>query len=286
MNPRDDPEPGISHYAMLCMGALTLMVAALILRRPDVWVMFPALLGALALVFRWRAGPVIVLLAVIVLQVSWWIRTDPGRLFLYTLAWLRWWVAGREWWRISLRSSGPAWRGTLPVSDVLLALSLLAYAAGQYRLQGLVGRLFPPDPRRRRAAARKGKARKQRFEESLRRSPEWATMGEVVALLAVLAVCGVLAALFWAWLMGQETNLELDDPVWRGILVLWLLGGGVLIAAGGLRYLTWRRMTPAEAQLYLQDLLWQQTRREQRRLNRWLAWAWLRRRRHEEKESS
>jgi hypothetical protein len=32
-------------------------------------------------------------------------------------------------------------------------------------------------------------------------------------------------------------------------------------------------MSPEEAALYLQDELWRQTRREQARLNRWLAWA-------------
>ena len=104
-------------------------------------------------------------------------------------------------------------------------------------------------------------------------------------MLVGLAICSVLAAVMWSWLSGQETTLELDDAVWRGILVLWLLGGGVLIVAAGLRYLALRQMTRAEAQLYLQDLLWQQTRREQRRLNRWLAWSWLGRRRREENEA-
>jgi hypothetical protein len=60
----------------------------------------------------------------------------------------------------------------------------------------------------------------------------------------------------------------------------------VLAVAALLRYLALRRMTPPEAGLYLQDVLWRETRREQRRLNRWLAWAWLRRRRREEREQS
>ncbi|MFI4982666.1 MAG: hypothetical protein ACHQIO_20125 [Nevskiales bacterium] len=286
MSPPADQHPGISRYSLLGMIALTLMIVALLLRRPDAWALFPALLGALALTFRWRAGPVIVLLAVILLLLAWRMRTDPGRLVLYSILWVRWWAADFDWWRISLRRGGPPWQGVLPFSDLLLALSLLAYAAGQYRLQGLTVRLFPPDWRRRRAAARQGPAQKQRYAELLRRPPQWVTIREFGILLAALAICGVLTSLLWTWLLGQETNLELDDPVWRGILVLWLLGGGLLIVAGGLRYLALRRMTPAEAQLYLQDLLWQQTRREQRRLNRWLAWAWLSRRRREEKEQS
>ena len=103
-------------------------------------------------------------------------------------------------------------------------------------------------------------------------------------LLVALAACAVGAALFWSWLQGQETDLVILDTAWQGILVLWLLGGAVLAAASVLRYLALRRMTPAEAELYLQDVLWRETRGEQRRLNRWLAWAWLRRRRREEKE--
>ena len=43
-----------------------------------------------------------------------------------------------------------------------------------------------------------------------------------------------------------------------------------------------RQMTAAEGELSLQDTLWRETRREQRRLNRWLAWAELRRRRKEQ----
>jgi len=268
------------------MGALTLMVMALVMRRLDAWALFPALLGALGLAFRWRAAPVIVLLSVIVLLLSWWMHTDPGRLILFAILWVRWWMSDWAWWRIPFRHSGPAWQGVLPLSDLLLSLSLLVYAAGQYRLQGLLVRLFPADARLRRSAARQGWAQKQQFDESLRRSPHWVTTREIAELLVKLAIVAVLASLFWAWLLVQETDLELDDAVWRGILVLWLLGGGLLAIAGGLRYLALRQLTRPEARLLLQDIVWRETRREQRRLSRWLAWAWIKRRRREEKEQS
>ena len=62
-----------------------------------------------------------------------------------------------------------------------------------------------------------------------------------------------------------------------------LLGGlGLFVAVGVTRYWIWRRMTLAEATLFLQDVQWQETRGEQRRLNRWLAWARLRQGRREE----
>jgi len=41
-------------------------------------------------------------------------------------------------------------------------------------------------------------------------------------------------------------------------------------------------MRPEEAALFLQDTLWRETSREQRRINRWIAWA---RRRQRGKEN-
>jgi hypothetical protein len=269
-----DQHPGARAYALLCLGALSGMVLALVQRRPDAWALFPGLVGGLALLFRWRGGPLFVLLAVVVLLWSWWVGFNPGWLVLAVVTWVRRWLLAQPVGGFRLPPGGrqPS-RAVLPVSDVLLAISLLAYAAGHYRLQGLLVRLFPPDPRRRREAARC-------------RSPGLVTAREVVGLLLALPACGGLAYLFWSWLRGQETELEILDSAWQGVLVLWLLGGGVLAAAGLLRYLALRRMTPAEAAQYLQDVLWRETHREQRRLNRWLAWAWLRRGRREGGEQS
>jgi hypothetical protein len=281
-----DQHAAVRDYMLVGLGALTVMVVALALRRADPWVVFPAFLGALALRFRWRSGPVIVLLAVMMLLGSWWLRT--------TLAWLLA-SAGLWLWRLLHgylvrprlhRTELAPPQGVLPVSDLLLAASVLTYAVAQYRLQGLVVRLFPPDPRQARAAAQRGKAEAREFRESLCRPPGSVTTRELVLLPMALAACAGLAYLAWSWLRGQTTDLPIVDSAWRGILALWLLGGGVLVAAGLLRYLALRRMTREEAALYLQDVLWRETRREQRRLNRWLAWAWLGRRRREEKEPS
>jgi hypothetical protein len=274
-----DQHAAVRDYGLVCMGALTLLVAGLVLRRPDPWVLLPALLGALGLLFRWRAGPVIVLLAVLLVLGSWWVGTSPGRMLTYALAFVVW-LAGRLRGRLPVWRPGPESRDVIPVSDFLVTVSVLAYTAGQYRLQGLTRRLFPVVRLRRAPEAAK------KEEEVARRSPELVTGREVGGMLAGGAACGVGAALFWDWLQGQETELVILDTAWQGILVLWLVGGAVLLIAAGLRYLALRRMTRAEAQLFLQDVLWRETRGEQRRLNRWLAWAWLRRRRREEREQS
>ena len=272
-----DQHPGARAYALLCLAALAVMVMALVLRRPDPWALLPALVGGLALLFRWRGGPLLVLLAVVVLLWTWWRGINPGWLVFALVTWVRR-LLFAEWvghLRLPVPNRQPP-RAILPLSDLLLALSLLAYAAGHYRLQGLVLRLFPPDPRRRREPS----------PPTPRRAPRLVTAQEIAGMLVALAACGGLAYLFWSWLRGRETDLEVPDAVWQGILVLWLLGGGVLAVAGLLRYLALRRLTAPEASLFLQDVLWRETRGEQRRLNRWLAWAWLRRQRREQGEPS
>ncbi|HKI35340.1 MAG TPA: hypothetical protein VKA46_26010 [Gemmataceae bacterium] len=281
-----DQHPAVRDHVFVCMGALALMLVALVLRRPDPWALFPPFIGALGLLFRWRAAPVMVLLAIVLLLFSWWHATNPGRIVFYALFLVKFWLFGLGPTRPPSWGAGRPWREILPFSDLLLAVSLLAYAAGQYRLQGLTVRLFPSDPRQGRAAARRGSAEATKVKEALRRSPDLVSRREIVVLLLALPACGGLASLFWAWLSGRRTQFLIADEAWQGMLVLWLLGGGVLAAAAVLRYLALRRMTPAEAAMYLQDVLWRETRGEQRLLNRWLAWAWLRRRRREEKEQS
>jgi len=69
----------------------------------------------------------------------------------------------------------------------------------------------------------------------------------------------------------------------HGIVLAWLLILGVLAASGLLSYVGQRRLREREARLYLQDIFWQENGSEQRRLNRWLAWAKLRQRRKEKR---
>jgi hypothetical protein len=277
-----DPHPAVRDYGLVCVGSLTVMVLALVLRRPDGWALLPAVLGALGLAFRWRAAPLIVLLGLLVVLWSWWIGTDPGRLFLYALGWGGAWLLGWWSWHVPLVRTGPPSGNALPLADLLLAFSVLGYAAAQYRLQGLTVGLFPADARQ----PRRGRKGVIRDTESSCRSPERVTAREIVVILEALAACAGVASLLWLWLQRQTTELKIADTTWHGLVVLWLVGGSVLTVAGVLRYLAARRMTASESALYLQDVLWRETAREQRLVNRWLAWAWLRRRRREEKRQS
>ena len=82
---------------------------------------------------------------------------------------------------------------------------------------------------------------------------------------------------------GSRLFLDLPAPVWRAMLLAWGLGVVLIVGGGLIHYLGWRRMSPPEAALFLQDTLWRETCREQRLVGRWLARMRLRRRRKEKR---
>ncbi len=232
-----DDHPGVRAYTLVCTGALALLAVALVLRRADAWAFFPSVLGGFALVFRWRAGPLLVLLAVVLLLWGWWLGTDPGWLGLAALAWVRRWWLGRWWAYRGLERDHLPSREAMALADLLLALSVAVYTAGHYRLQGLLVRVFPPQQRPKRQATAGAAAVRQPVVPPPRRSPEFVTARELVLLLLALPTCCGLASLFSLWLQQQTTDLPILDSAWQGILMLWLVGGGVLAAAALLRYL-------------------------------------------------
>jgi hypothetical protein len=94
-----------------------------------------------------------------------------------------------------------------------------------------------------------------------------------------LPVWAILGQLSLRWLPQERGNtFAYPSPAWSAIVLAWALGLGIMTAVGVLAYLGRTLMTQREARLFLQDTLWRETRREQSRVNYWLAWAWLRRR--------
>jgi hypothetical protein len=160
----------------------------------------------------------------------------------------------------------------LDVADLLLCVATLTYIAGHYRLHGLWFNIFPYDPRQREKTAPSGQARS---EQSL-------APAELIWLLLPLPLFA-FAAEWFTLLLRQHWNLVGLPPRWRQFLAFsWLLLVTMFVAAHFFRY--WRRlqMDRATAQLLLQDILWHETRGEQRRLNRWVAWRKVKH--HEENE--
>jgi hypothetical protein len=252
------------------MASLVVMTAGLMLRRGDLWMLGPMFLGGVSLLFRWRLGPIIVLFALVLLYGSWWLGVSPLQ-----LAWnktfgliLSGFLRGR--WLLDQRPFYVA-REPRPVSDLLMTLGYLSFAAGNYRLLGMTVRIFPLDPRRRLTPSPD------------RRPPLPLARGEVIGFVVALLGCITLAVVLESWSGDRDVPWNLSDESWQLLLLLWVLAVVVIVSAGVLRTLAAHRITRDEAIVLLQDIFWTETRGEQRRLNRWLTWSWLQRRRREDR---
>jgi hypothetical protein len=239
--------PAVRGYSLVCLLALLTLTVLVTDRGLGWWGLMPVLLGAAALLFRWSVGPPLVLLALAVLLSA------------------------------QARFRRPGLPGPPLAADLGVCLAVLAYASGQYRLLALTRHVLPPDTRRR-ALPGQGPAA---ADEGPRRSPGSVGPWELPALLLTLPVWALGAAVFWFRLELEEPLEDLPVEVWRALLLAWAFGLGLAVTAAGLGYVGMGQATRAEARVFLQDLAWRETRKEQARLNRWLVWARLRRQRKE-----
>lgn len=241
-------EPGVVYYLVVSLSSLAVVFLVLEERGMEGWGLVPALVGLLGVVSRRGGAPLLLLLALGVC-----LSLEGTRWMLFT-------------------------RGTLVrVPDFLLSAAVLAYLAACYRLQGLLSGIVPAEP----ALDRKGPKSADEIPAP-RRSAELVSPPEVGRLLLTLPLWAALAQVCWNVLPTQWGNPGLRPSLWRVMLWSWMIGGLVLAAATALAAWRWYRLSPAEANLYLQDVVWQETRGEQRRLNRWRQWARRRQARREE----
>jgi hypothetical protein len=166
-------------------------------------------------------------------------------------------------WLVGWRPS--RWAPPL-AAELALGAAVLAYVLAQYRLFGLTLAVYPPDPRR---PAQKPPPR------DAGRVPA----REVSAALVTVVAAAVGAVFVWEVVGGVAAPWNIPPRTWRVGLLAWVLATGLVLLASVLGYLGWRRLSAAEASLYVRDVLWYETRREQRRINRWRAWALRRRER-------
>lgn len=249
-------EPGISHYAVLSIGALIVIFLVLGQRGFGSWALFPVTVGLIGVATCWSSAPVMVLLTV------------AGCLHVQHRSFL-----------------GLARPRNLWMTDLILCGAALGYVMAHYRLQSLTATIFPVDPRRRLTQKRRGRKVARQPAEIVRhkRSPALVTTREIGWFVLSLPVWAVLAQFFWLSMPSQQGNPGLPPALWRGVVLAWLIGLGLYLAASFLGYWRRRAMTLEQATLFLQDEWWQETRGEERRINRWLAWARLRRQRRKEK---
>jgi hypothetical protein len=247
-----------ANYQMVCLSALAVLFFVLLRRNMAPWNCLPVAVGLLGVWQRWRLGPFLTLTTLAIL-----------------LIWLEPWGDAR--W-VGYRPTR-----TFRLQDWFLCVAVLAYFSAHYRLQSLTYSIFPTD-RRRHVEPDVGPGPGAPLAPGTgRRDSRLAMPVEILWLLMALPICALLAQILWKLLPERSNIFDVRPRVWQGIVTGWFLALGLFVAHALLRYGGWRRQSPRAARLQLLDTLWQETRREQRSLNHWLAWARLRRKRTKER---
>lgn len=286
--PRTDAlAPGTRFYTIVCMVSALVLAVPLLARGVGTGALLPALAGVLLPLARWRAGPLLLIFSFL-----WLVQADRlglgpmqflGRLLRHLLS------------LFIVMPPGPGFHDNpLPklarpelMLDVFLVGAIVVYVAAYYRLLGVTRAIFPIDRQRRGPSPGLKSSGVPKFGPILepKRSASLIDSRELGKLVPAGIIATVLAQYLLLWLQKRSArndlaphlpfglNVQIRDNVWHLLLLLGFLGGGLIVVTSLLGYLGLRRQTPAEAALYLQDQLWRQTRREQARLNRWLAWA-------------
>lgn len=196
---------------------------------------------------------------------------SPGR--IYPILLLAGLAATQLFHQFGARRLGIPWSGGragLQVEDVFLCLCVLGYVMAHYRWQAVAHNIVPLDRRRREWPddwpVRGGPM------VPLRRPADQVTRKEISLLVVALPIWAMVGQVFWIWLRDPSDLQGLRLGPARLVLATWLLGMTSLLATTLL--VAWRRRqdSPEIAALALQDILWKETRREQRRISRWLAW--------------
>jgi hypothetical protein len=281
-------------YTLLCTAALLLLGLPLFLRGLGEWSLFPVLVGLLALVLRWRSGPVLVLLALFWLSLADRTGVSPAQLVRYLFYLLARFLSAASFrWPLRRDHAWMRLQDTNPLLDLTLAAAMVMYVAAHYRLMGLTHGLFPADPR----------LTKKRRKPPMRPAPLPPAPGarthvpslsrELAGLLVGMTASLVVAFLVWQIVLVRDPDLDLYElfqqglytsiplNIWRIIVLVWILALVLFLAWGLLGLLRQHQMSPVEARMFLQDKAWRETRREQSRGQRWLTWATLRERRQE-----
>ncbi len=249
--PPDLPPVQPQNYQVLCGIALAAMFLVLLQQGLMLFGLAALLLGSAAVLLRARLSPLLVLLVVV--------GGELTRQYLFPALQLR---------------------GALDVEDVVLCAATLAYVAGHYRLIALWSNILPPDPRQRYHKDAHAVVPLRRLGKIARQHRPAGQMsrGELASFVLQLPLFALLAQGVWM-IVGARRALHEFSPRWMQFLQLaWGLALAVFLASQLFR--VWRlvSMDRMTAQVLLQDELWQETRGEQRRIGRWLAWFKVRRR--------
>jgi hypothetical protein len=267
VDPWSDPAARV--YLIFGLVAAVALGLALMQYSDEIWTVAPTLIAVAGLLFRWLSAPVFVVLGVAM-----------------TLL-------------VSQRHFAVE---HLPLSDGLLAGSVVAVMLAHFRLLSITTTMFPHDPRRTLSAKRQprparswfrdmlmvvtvvpyivhvlrkknrsltGVAKPERRKGSLAKD-EWARA------VGVVIGCSAVGVLLWAATDWIPPPLLTIREQWRLGLAAWFTLLPILVVAVVIGYYTARRRTFIEARMILTDELWRETRGDQRRMARWINRARLR----------
>jgi hypothetical protein len=159
------------------------------------------------------------------------------------------------WRRLRLPYVAPLQR--ISLADLVLAMGVLGYVLAHYRMQGLMLNIVPRDPRLRigpRRWLRRAKVLSHRRRAGL------VTPVEIGWFLLTLPLWAFLGQLLWMVLAPPRIMVGLAPGPVRIILGTWLVGLGILLTTALLNFWHRRQNPPEVAALYLQDVLWKETR--------------------------
>jgi hypothetical protein len=110
------------------------------------------------------------------------------------------------------------------------------------------------------------------------RSHRLASRLEVGLFVLTLPMFAILAQFAWLFLDQHWQLAGWPERTNRLIVLAWVIGAGLFVAATLFKHWKHRQYTAREAALFLQDAVWHETRGDQRRITRWLAWGRLKER--------
>ena len=149
-------------------------------------------------------------------------------------------------------------------TELLLAAGLLTFVAAQYRLIAIRCHVVPHDPRVR---AKDATAIPQTRADTI------LPHGEVLRFVIAAVVCVVAGQVFWGWLYQNWSLAGFYPRFMQLATVIWLGIIGLFLGAGVSGYCLRIYGDAEAARMYLQEIDWQEARREYGRIGRWLAWG-------------
>lgn len=254
-------QPGTREYLFLGLASVLVLFIALAVSTDPIRALLVAVMALSGLLLRFTIAPGIVLV------LTGYFLIDPNGMMFVGI--------GMRNWRFERQS----WDFLFQPMDMIIMVSLMTYLITQYRVYSLLSTAVPMNRRPRPMIEGEKRPEVRRPGEHVRESEP--------GLVFLLAVTAVLMGQFFTlglFILIPEESVnsrrgDFRERVDRMVLFLWIfiLGGTILTALLG--YFRMRRARRSVARRYLEDLAWNESYREQTRIQRWRLWnRWWHRR--------